>query len=253
MINAGTRLDDRYVLVDLVGRGRLGEVWRADDTTLDRVVAVKVLPASLFSDPDSLAQLRARARAIAGLSDPNIVEVYDYGQADGIVYLVTQFVPGESLRALLHRVGPLAPPDAMNLVAQAARALHVAHGIGVLHRDLTPSNLLVRPDGRLQVSDFGLAALLAADRTAPAGSLADIYALGIVAYVCLTLTEPFPTDDRDQLTPTDAHQDPPPLPPHIPDAVRQVVMRALARDPRSRWLSAEAMGAAAATAVAPLG
>ena len=255
MMRAGTRLDDRYVLVDVIRRGSLGEVWRAHDTTLDRVVAVRFFPASL-SDPDFMRRVRARARVIAGLDDPTIVGIYDYGDADGIAYLVMQFVEGESLPTLLRRVGPLAPPEAMNLIAQAARALHAAHRIGILHADLKTSDLLVRPDGRLLVSDFGIARIVSGEpmtdfvvgcgpyiapehvvgsRPTPS---ADIYALGVVAYECLTLAHPFPGDDP-----------PPPLPPGIPKAVRDVVMRALDRDPRSRWLSAEAMGAAAAAAI----
>jgi eukaryotic-like serine/threonine-protein kinase len=268
MIQAGTRLGDRYVLVEVVGQGGQGEVWRANDTTLDRVVAVRLFPASLVG-PDSLRRFRIRARAIAGLNDPNIVGIYDYGQADGIVYLVMEFVEGESLQALLRRNGPLAPPEAMNLIAQAARALHVAHSHGILHREVKASNLLVRPDGRLLLGDFGLARAIADESIAEfdgivgcapyispeqltgrrmAAPSTDIYALGAVAFVCLT-AEPFPGDDPNTVPPPQARPDRPQLPPHIPKAVRHVVMRALDRRPQSRWASAEAMRAAAATAV----
>jgi serine/threonine-protein kinase len=269
MIPAGTRLSDRYVLVEVVGRGDLGEVWRADDTALDRVVAVKLLPAPLPDRPNFMPRLRAQAQAIARLTDPNIVEIYDYGQAGGVVWLVMQFVPGESLDALLRRVGPLAPAHTMNLIAQAARALHVAHSNGILHSDVKASNLLVRPDGRLLVSDFGIARIMSGEPMTDFDGVlgcasyispeqvderwqtpsTDIYALGVVAYVCLT-AQPFPGDDPKQIAPVEVHLHPPPLPPDIPKAVRDVVMRALDRDPRSRWLSAEAMGAAAATAAA---
>src|SRR5262245_21993319 len=110
MIGAGTRLGDRYILVDMIARGALGEVWRASDAMLDRVVAVKLLSSG---EPDLIDRLRRPAQALAALSDPTIAEMYDLGQAEGTVYLVTQFVPGESLDALLRRVGPLAPREAM--------------------------------------------------------------------------------------------------------------------------------------------
>ena len=268
MIQAGTRLGDRYVLVDLVGRGGLGQVWRAHDTALGRVVAVKLMRALLSDDPGFMQRFRAYAQVIAGLDDPNIVGVYDVGQTDGVAYLVTQFVEGESLHALLSRDGPLAPPHAMNLIAQAARALHVAHSKWILHLDVKASNLLVRPDGRLLVSDFRLARIISAESMAEVDELVytnsvyiapeqftgrprspsmDIYALGVVAYVCL-MAQPFPGDEPNLVPPTYARQDPPPLPPHFPEAVRHVVQRALGRDHRARWPSAEAMGAAAAAA-----
>jgi len=251
VIQAGTRLDDRYVLEDVVGRGRLGEVWRAHDTTLGRVLAVKLTRPPLGDEPGFRQRFRAYARAVAELRDPNIVDVYDIGHVGGHTYLVIEFVPGESLHAILRRVGPLAPPEAMKLIAQAARALHVAHGKGIVHGDVKTSNLLVRPDGQLLVSDLGLARIITVTSMAELEELfptnpvyippeqakgwrptplSDIHALGVVAYECLTLTQPFPGGN--------------PLPPDIPEAVREVVMRALARDPGARWPSADAMRAA---------
>ena len=268
MLQTGTRLNDRYVLVDMVGRGSLSEVWRADDTTLGRVVAVKLTQPLLSDDPGFMSRFRAYAQAVAMLNDPHIVETYDVGQTGGIYFLVMQFLRDESLHAHLRRVGPLAPHEAMNLIAQAARALHVAHRNGVVHGDVTTSNLLVRTDGHLLVSDFGLARIVSAESMTelresrtdgvyispdtlkghPSTPLTDIYALGAVAYVCLTQVEPFPGESPTQIARTIVHRDPPPLPPHIPEAVRHIVMRALA-DPPSRWPSAEEMGAAAAALV----
>ena len=157
MLAPGTRLGGRYELREPVGRGGMGEVWRADDPVLGRTVAIKVVLPSLSAEPGFAERFRTEARAMAALSDPSIVEVYDYGQVDGISYLVMPFIQGESLHELLNRVGPLPPREAMNVVAQVANALQQAHRSGIVHRDVKPGNLLVRPDGRLMLTDFGIA------------------------------------------------------------------------------------------------
>jgi serine/threonine-protein kinase len=268
MLKAGYTLGDRYVLREPVARGGMGQVWRADDVVLNRVVAVKVLLPELSGDPGFAQRFRVEAHAMAALSDPNIVEVYDYGQADGLAYLVMQFVPGESLHALLRRVGPLPPRDTMMLVVQAASALQTAHEHGIVHRDVKPGNLLIRPDGRLVLTDFGIARMVTADSLTATGDIlgtvsylapeqvlgepitpsTDLYALGVVAYQCLTLSPPFVADTPVAVALMHTRDAPPPLPPAVPESVRRVVMRALAKDPRDRWSSAAAMAEAASAA-----
>jgi serine/threonine-protein kinase len=248
----------------------MGEVWRAEDTVLGRVVAVKVLLHGLADDNDRAQRFRAEARAMAALSDPSIVEVYDFGHADGVAYLVMQFVPGESLRALLNRRGPLAPPHAMRIVAQAARALHLAHTNGIVHRDVKPSNLLIRPDGRVVLTDFGVAWIRGTDRLTAAGEVfgtpnylapeqidggplgpaVDVYALGIVAYECLTRRPPFTADSAVAVALMHTRDEPPPLPATVPETLQYVVIRALAKDPGQRWESAAALAEAAIAAAA---
>jgi serine/threonine-protein kinase len=249
----------------------MGEVWRAEDTVLGRIVAVKVLLHGLPGDKDSALRFRAEARAMAALSDPSIVEVHDFGQADDVAYLVMRLVPGESLRALLNRAGPLAPDRAMQIVAQAARALHLAHANGIVHRDVKPGNLLIRPDGRVVLTDFGVAWIRGADRLTAAGTVfgtptylapeqidggplgpaVDIYALGIVAYECLALRPPFVAESPIGVALMQTRDDPPPLPGTVPASMRHVVMRALAKDPGQRWESAAAMAEAALAASRP--
>jgi len=268
MMSAGTALNDRYVLRELIGRGGMGEVWRGTDIVLGRDVAVKVLLHAWANDPAVSERFRAEARAMAALSDPNIVEIYDVGNAHGMAYLVMQFVPGEALHGLLRRVGPLPPAEVMRIVAQAGRALHQAHVHGIVHRDVKPGNLLIRPDGRVVLTDFGVARLIGADRlTAPGeifgtpsylapeqvnggviGPAVDLYALGVVAYECLTLRPPFVSDAPVGVALMHARDEPPPLPASIPEPVRHVVMRALAKDPGRRWESAAAMAEAALAA-----
>ena len=268
MMSAGTILNDRYVLRELIGRGGMGEVWRGNDIVLDRDVAVKVLLHAWNGDSAFSERFRAEARAMAALSDPNIVEIYDVGNAHGVAYLVMQFVPGEALHGLLRRVGPLPPADVMRIVAHAGRALHQAHVHGIVHRDVKPGNLLIRPDGRVVLTDFGVARMMGADQlTAPGeilgtpsylapeqvnggviGPAVDIYALGVVAYECLTQRPPFVSDSPVGVALMQARDEPPPLPASIPEPVRRVVMRALAKDPGLRWESAAAMAEAALAA-----
>ncbi|MEV0457983.1 protein kinase domain-containing protein [Catellatospora methionotrophica] len=253
----------------MVARGGMGEVWSAEDTVLARRVAVKVLLPNLAADPGFAARFRAEAQAMAALSDPGIVEIYDYGQADGIAYLVMQFVEGESLLSLVRRAGPLEPDRAMRLLAQAADAIHAAHLQGIVHRDVKPANLLLRPDGRLALTDFGIARIVAADRLTAAGEIfgtasylapeqvtgadvgpaTDVYALGVVAYEMLTQRRPFTGDTPFAVAIQQVNEPPPELPDSVPGPVRELVMRALAKDPARRWPSAAALGAAASAAV----
>jgi serine/threonine protein kinase len=270
MLVTGATLGGRYLLVKRVARGGMGEVWRAEDPVLGRIVAVKVLLPRLSGDPDFAARFRAEARAMATLSDPGIVEIYDYGQDGENSYLVMQFIEGESLHQLLARSGRLDPDHAMTLVAQAATALHEAHRRGIVHRDVKPGNLLLRPDGRLVLTDFGIAHSVAAERLTEVGAIigtaayltpeqvtgealtpaTDVYALGVVAYECLTQHRPFEAESPVAIALMHTHDEPPPLPDEIPTAVRHVVMRALAKHPAERWPDAAAMAEAALRALA---
>lgn len=271
MLDPGLTLGGRYTLQVLIARGGMGEVWRAEDTVLGRRVAVKVLLPNLAVDPGFAARFRAEAQAMAALSDPGIVEIYDYGQADGIAYLVMQFVEGESLLSLVRRVGPLEPARAMGLLARAADAIHAAHLQGIVHRDVKPANLLLRPDGRLALTDFGIARIVAADRLTAAGEIfgtasylapeqvtgadigpaTDVYALGVVAYEMLTQRRPFAGDTPLAVALQHVNEPPPELPDSVPEPVRAVVMRALAKDPTQRWPSAAALSTAASAAAEP--
>lgn len=268
MFDPGVTLGGRYELVDLIARGGMGEVWRADDLVLGRRVAVKALLPNLAAEAGFAARFRAEARAMAALSHPGIVEIYDYGHADGVAYLVMAFVEGESLRALVDRDGALAPHRAMGLLAQAADAIHAAHRQGIVHRDVKPSNLLLRPDGRLALTDFGIARMVAADRLTAAdeilgtssylapeqvtgaevGPAADVYALGVVAYELVTGERPFTADTPMAVALQHVNDDPPPLPASVPRPVRSLIMRALAKDPDDRWPSATALAQAARSA-----
>lgn len=146
----------RYKLVELLGRGGMGDVWRAYDTVTDRVVAVKVLPAHLADDQTFQERFRREARAAAGLNNPHVVPIHDFGEIDGRLFVDMMLIEGEDLGTLL-RSGPLPPQRAIKIIEQIALALFAAHRIGLVHRDVKPSNILVTEDDFAYLIDFGIA------------------------------------------------------------------------------------------------
>ncbi|WP_194823167.1 serine/threonine-protein kinase [Micromonospora sp. S-DT3-3-22] len=266
-------LSGRYRLDERVATGGMGDVWRATDLVLGRQVAVKVLLPALVSDPDFIARFRAEARIMAALRHPGIVQVFDCGEdrlADGgrADYLVMEFVEGEPLSRRIESAGHLDVAETMSVVAQAAQALHAAHAGGIVHRDVKPSNLLVQEDGTVVLVDFGVArstnvtsitstnavpgtALYMAPEQAsgrPVSAATDIYALGAVAYCCLTGQPPFTGDNPLQVAVRHLDDEPPELPADIPAAVRALVARALEKDPADRFATGAEMATAARAA-----
>lgn len=154
-LTTGARLGP-YEIVSLIGAGGMGEVHKARDTRLGREVAVKVLPASFAADPERLRRFEQEARAVAALSHPGILAVYDIGQHDGISYLVSELLEGESLREMLER-GPVSHRKATGYAIQIAQGLAAAHSKDIAHRDLKPDNLFITRDGHVKILDFGLA------------------------------------------------------------------------------------------------
>lgn len=275
-VRAGTVLDARYRLAERIAVGGMGEVWRGTDELLGRPVAVKVLRAELAEDLAFRKRFRAEARTAGSLSHSGIAAVFDYRetsvgpdgvspsrepvQGDGIAYLVMELVPGEALSTILAREGALTTDRTLSAVAQAARALHAAHLKGVVHRDVKPANLMVTPDGRVKVTDFGIARPLdhepltmtgqvmgTAHYLAPelargydASPLSDVYALGVVAYECLAGHRPFDGDNQVLVATAHLSQQPPPLPGTIAPDVIAAVGAAMEKDPQERVRSAEA-------------
>jgi len=168
MLNAGTKLGP-YEVISPLGAGGMGEVYRARDARLDRVVAVKVLPASFASDADRLLRFEREARSVAALSHPNILAVHDIGSHDGTPYMVTELLEGETLRGRLQG-GVLSPRKAVEIAVQVAHGLAAAYDKGIIHRDLKPENIFLTKDGRVKILDFGLAKI-APPRAEASGSI----------------------------------------------------------------------------------
>src|SRR5436190_3207196 len=192
-----------YNIIALIGYGGMGEVYRARDTRLLRDVALKVLPASFTHDPDRLRRFEQEARAVAALNHPNIVSVHDVGTADGIHYIVSELLEGETLR---QRISPSGMParKAIELAVQLASGLATAHEQGIVHRDLKPENIFVTRNGRLKILDFGLAKLRkpqslneTVDATAAATSVGQV--LGTVGYMSPEQVRGETTDHRSDI------------------------------------------------------
>ena len=263
-------LAGRYILTERLGAGGMGEVWRATDEVLGRTVAVKLVLPALLDDAEFLRRFLAEARAMASVRHPAVVAIHDFGEANGRAYLVMEYVPSEPLSRVLGRAGRLGVATTLELVAQAAEALQAVHDQGIVHRDVKPANLLLRPDGTVVLTDFGIAATpgrtaltgpgavlgtpsyLAPEQVlgAPATPRTDVYALGLVAYECLAGRRPFVADNPYAVAMQRVHQAPPPLGPDVPAPVAAVVQRALAIDPDHRWTSAAEFAAAVRNAPA---
>ncbi|WP_018349080.1 protein kinase domain-containing protein [Longispora albida] len=272
MLTPGSTLGERgrYTLTERIASGGMGDVWKAEDTVLGRTVAVKVLLPALLEEPGFVERFRDEARTMATINHPGVVDVYDFGESElpggsRASYLVMEYVQSEPLSAVLARVGRLTPQRAMALIAQAADALQAAHDAGIIHRDVKPGNLLVRPNGSLVLTDFGIsragagsnltavgstlgtAAYMSPEQAAgqPAGPLSDVYSLGVVAYQCVAGRRPFEGDNPLGVAMMHIRDTPPALPGDVPPQIRQFVERAMAKDGAARWPSAAAMGAAA--------
>jgi serine/threonine-protein kinase len=265
-------LGGRYRLDERIASGGMGDVWRGTDEVLGRTVAVKVLLAALLEEPGFAERFRGEARTMATINHPGVVDVYDYGNENGTAFLVMEYVEGDALSRTLSRVGRLTPARTMALVAQAADALHAAHEKGIVHRDVKPGNLLVRPNGTLVLTDFGIARSAAVGQLTSPGSvlgtasyispeqaagqgatpLSDVYALGVVAYQCLSGRRPFEGDNPLEIALRHVRDQPPALPPDIPPPARQIVETAMAKDPTARYPTAAALGQIARRAAGQL-
>ncbi|CAM4217910.1 Serine/threonine-protein kinase PknE [Mycobacterium basiliense] len=261
-----------YRLRRLVGRGAMGDVYEAEDTVRERVVALKLMSQTLSSDPVFRTRMQREARTAGRLQEPHVVPIHDYGEIDGQLYVDMRLIDGKDLAAMLRRYGPLTPPRAVAIVRQIGSALDAAHAAGVTHRDVKPENILVSGDDFAYLVDFGIASATSDEKLTQLGSTvgtlyymaperfstneatyrADIYALACVLFECMTGSPPY---RGDQLSVMGAHLSqaiprPSAARPGIPVAFDDVIARGMAKDPADRYATCGDLSSAAYAALA---
>ncbi len=257
----------RYQLLQLLGRGGMGEVWRAHDPATDRIVAIKLLPAHLSDDELFQQRFRREAHAAARLNNPHVIPIHFYGEIDGRLYVDMRLIEGHDLQEVL-AAGPLPPARAVGIIEQVAQAVHAAHKVGLVHRDIKPSNILLDDNDFAYLIDFGIAravgetgltatggvigtlGYMAPERfgTGQSDARSDIYALTCVLYECLTGHRPFPGDSLEQQLAGHLTA-PPPRPSHthpgVPAELDTVIATGMAKLPEQRYPSTVALARAA--------
>jgi eukaryotic-like serine/threonine-protein kinase len=251
---SGSALDDRYELHALIGEGAFGRVYAGRDRRLERPVAVKVIKPWWAEDPEWVTDFERETRLLARISDPGIVQIYDVGHAPEGRYYVSELVSGENLAQRLSR-GPIAPWQAAGIAAQLCRALAGAHAQRIVHRDVKPPNILLSSSGQVKVGDFGVAGLAEGSsgggsqtivgtpsymapeqsRGRPISPATDVYSAGVVLYEMVAGSRPFRADSAVELALCHLQDSPPPLPTSVPEPLRQIIARALAKDPSQRY------------------
>ena len=259
-------LGGRYQPGERLAVGGMGEIWRGEDTVLQRQIAIKMLRADYATDPEFRERFRAEARHAAGLTHPNVTQVFDFvdDEPDSPPYIVMEYVVGESLASVLLREAPFDAERTWSILGQTAAALAAAHRVGLVHRDIKPGNILICRDGRVKVTDFGIARVfgdahathpglvmgtaqylapeqLVGEQATPAS---DMYALGVVGYQCVTGRPLFEGNTREVLQ---AHQieTPPSLPADVPPGLAELIRALLSKDPADRPAKAEAIASQA--------
>lgn len=257
----GQLYGDRYRLQLRIAIGGMGEVWQAEDELILRPVAIKILKEEYLSDPNFLERFRSEAKSAALVEHEGIANVYDYGEDTGAAYLVMELVPGESLSRLLEREKRLPEDQVLDIMAQTSRALAAAHARGLVHRDIKPGNLLITPEGKVKITDFGIARVgdqvpltktgqvmgtvqyLAPEQATGKSSTpaTDLYSLGVVSYEALAGKRPFTGENQMAIAMAHINEMPPALPESIDPRVQNLVLSCLAKKPTQRPESATSL------------
>ncbi|MEH7460956.1 Stk1 family PASTA domain-containing Ser/Thr kinase [Bacillus thuringiensis] len=270
----GRRLNDRYKLLKMIGGGGMANVYLAHDDILDRDVAVKMLRLDYSNNEEFIKRFHREAQSVTTLSHPNIVNMYDVGEEDGIYYLVMEYVPGQTLKQYIQQRGLLPVEEAIAIMEQLTAAMAHAHHFEIVHRDIKPHNILIRNDGVVKVTDFGIATATSATtithtnsvlgsvhylspeqaRGGVANKQSDIYSLGIVMFELLTGRPPFSGESAVSIA-LKHLQNETPSPkrwnPDIPQSVENIILKATAKDPFHRYQSVNAMRRDIETALYP--
>jgi len=258
----GTLLGGRYQILETIGEGGMGAVYKAEDRELGRTVALKVIRPELARNPDILQRFKQEILLASKVTDHNIIRIYDLGDAEGVKFITMEFVAGEDLRHLLHRQGKLPAAEAVAIMEQVVRGLVAAHRVGVIHRDLKPGNIMRATDGRVLVMDFGLARSLAGDGMTRTGTMlgtmeymspeqaqakeldarSDIFTTGLIIYELLTGIMPYQAESAIASLLKRTQQRAIPISDidkNVPGVLSNIVSKCLERDPALRYQSAE--------------
>src|SRR3954462_12924988 len=257
----GTLIDGRYRILRRIGSGGMADVYCAQDAQLGRDVAIKILHRRFSRDREFVERFRREASAAAGLQHPNVVGVFDRGEYDGTYYIAMEYLPGRTLKEIIREEAPLDQPRAIALTIQVLQAAGFAHRRGVIHRDFKPHNVIVGPDDRLKVTDFGIARAGASEMTETGsimgtaqylspeqaqgqrvGAPSDLYSIGIIVYEMLAGRVPFGGDSAVSIALKHVSEEPPAirsLRPDVHPRLEQAVGLALLKDPEQRYASAD--------------
>ncbi len=258
MVIKGQKINDRYQIIRMIGEGGMANVYLAHDTILDRDVAVKILRGDLADDEKFVRRFQREAISASSLSHPNIVEMYDVGEDDGQYYIVMEYVEGKTLKSLIKRRGALTLPEVIDIMLQLTSAVACAHDSYIIHRDIKPQNVLIKEDGTVKITDFGIAMALNSNELTQTNSVmgsvhylppeqangsgatikSDIYSLGILMFELLTGNLPFKGENAVEIAIKQMREKIPSvceINPHIPQPVENIILKACAKNPKNRY------------------
>lgn len=264
MISKGQKINDRYEIIKSIGEGGMANVYLGYDEILDRNVAIKVLRGDLSNDEKFVRRFQREALSASSLSHPNIVEMYDVGEDNGLYYIIMEYVDGKTLKQLLKRRGNLTLSEAIDIMLQLTDGMAHAHDAYIVHRDLKPQNIMIQDDGQIKITDFGIAMALNSTQLTQTNSVmgsvhylppeqasgkgsttkSDIYSMGIIFYELLTGRLPFKGENAVEIALKHMRD---PLPnlrednPNIPQSIENIILRATAKNPKNRYDDAKSM------------
>ena len=272
MITKGQKINDRYEIIRSIGEGGMANVYLGYDTILDRNVAIKILRGDLSNDEKFVRRFQREALSASSLAHPNIVEVYDVGEDNGLYYIVMEYIEGKTLKQLLKKRGTLTLSEAIDIMLQLTDGMAHAHDSYIIHRDLKPQNVMIKDDGQIKITDFGIAMALNSTQLTQTNSVmgsvhylppeqasgkgcttkSDIYSMGIIFYELLSGSLPFKGDNAVEIALKHMRD---PLPslrednPAIPQSIENIIRKATAKNPKNRYDDVKSMHADLLTAL----
>ncbi len=266
MVEKGQKINDRYEIIKSIGEGGMANVYLAYDTILDRRVAIKILRGDLSNDEKFVRRFQREALSASSLSHPNIVEMYDVGEDNGIYYIVMEYIEGKTLKQLIKKRGALTLSEAIDIMLQITDGISQAHDSYIIHRDLKPQNIMIKEDGAIKITDFGIAMALNSTQLTQTNSVmgsvhylppeqasgkgstirSDVYSMGILFYEILTGTLPFKGENAVEIALKQMREEIPSVRkknPAIPQSVENVILKATAKNPKNRYADSKEMHA----------